>query len=58
LIVTLGYSVVEKVGVSHNTDTILADANLAIGYPMQSVVDGHLGIELLGYQLAEISSQW
>jgi hypothetical protein len=47
LIVTLGYSVVEKVGVSHNTDTILADANLAIGYLMQSVVDGHLGIELL-----------
>jgi hypothetical protein len=30
-----------------NTDTILVDANLGISYPMQSVVDGHLGIEPL-----------
>jgi hypothetical protein len=30
-----------------NTDTILADANFAIGYPMQSVVYVHIGIELL-----------
>jgi len=27
--------------------TILADANLAIGNPMQSVVDDHLRIKLL-----------
>jgi hypothetical protein len=26
-----------------NTDTILADANIGIGYLMQLVVDGHLG---------------
>ncbi len=42
--------VVKKVDVSqywYDTDIILADANLAIGYPMQLVVDGHLGIEPL-----------
>jgi hypothetical protein len=49
--ITLGYSIVEKVEVSqyrYDTDTILAVANLAIGYPMQLVVDGHLGIKPLG----------
>jgi hypothetical protein len=30
-----------------DTNRILADGNLAIGDPMQSVVDGHLRIELL-----------
>jgi hypothetical protein len=31
-----------------NTYTTLADANLAIGYTMQLVVNSHLGIKLLG----------
>jgi flagellar biosynthesis/type III secretory pathway ATPase len=31
----------------YKTDTILADANLAISDPMQSVVDGHLRMESL-----------
>jgi hypothetical protein len=30
-----------------NTDTILADANLAIGYTMQLVVNSLLGLKLL-----------
>jgi hypothetical protein len=41
--------VVAKVVVSryrYNTDTILANANLAIGDPMQLEVNGHFGIEL------------
>jgi hypothetical protein len=33
--------------IRYDTDTILADANLAIDDPMQSVVDGHLRIEPL-----------
>ena len=44
---TLGHLVVEKVEISqywYDTDTILADANLAIGYPMPSVVDGNFRI--------------
>jgi hypothetical protein len=48
---TLGYSVVAKVVDSqnqYNTDTILANANLAIGDQMQLVVEDHLGMELLG----------
>ncbi len=38
----------------YNTDTISTDANLAIGDPMQSVVDGHLRIELLDIDWQEL----
>ena len=46
LSITLGYLVVSKV-VDSQYRCDVADANLGIGDPMQSVADGHLGIELL-----------
>lgn len=52
---SLGYSVVENVfWIWYDTDTILADADLAIGDPMQSVVDGHLRIKLLDINWQEL----
>jgi hypothetical protein len=46
ILLTLGYSVVEKLRFA-DTDTILVDSNIAIGYLMLLVVDSHLGIEPL-----------
>jgi hypothetical protein len=47
---SLGPLVVEKVADSqyrYNTDTDLANLNLGIGYPMQSVIDSKVSIEPL-----------
>jgi hypothetical protein len=46
---SLGYSVVKKISdsIRYDTDMILADVNLGIGDPMQSVANYHLSIEPL-----------
>jgi hypothetical protein len=50
IFITLGYSVVEKVVDSqyrYDTNTIVTNANISIGYLMQLVVDVDVGIETL-----------
>jgi hypothetical protein len=59
--VSLGPSVVEKFVDSryrYDTDTDLADLNLAIGYPMQLVTDSKVSIEPLDINWHKIAMYW